>query len=76
MILIHRTCGKKFVNYASSSFAACHGPPACRGIWKKRCPAFEVLNPGWLPGDSAASDEVFLGKPEFEVFLPVGSQMF
>jgi hypothetical protein len=54
-----------FVSYATFSSGASHDPHACRGILKKRCPAFEALDLGWLPCGSAATGEVFLGKQVF-----------
>jgi|GEM_PF-1704942 hypothetical protein len=60
-----------FVSYALFSSVANHDPRAYRGIWKKRCPAFETLDLGWLPWGSAAVGEAFVGKQEFEVFSQV-----
>jgi hypothetical protein len=63
MGLNDRKSGKAFLDYALFLSGACHDPRACRGIERKCYPAFD---PGWLPGDSTAIGEVFLGKPEFE----------
>ncbi|HVU08972.1 MAG TPA: hypothetical protein VHG89_10555 [Verrucomicrobiae bacterium] len=48
-----------------------YDPRACRGIWKKCCPAFEVLDL-WCPwGNSVAVGEMFWGKQEFAVLLEI-----
>jgi hypothetical protein len=65
---VKRKGEKAFVRYALFSSGASHDPRAWRGIWKKRCPAFETLDLGWLPWGSAAVGEVFVGKQKFEVF--------
>ena len=57
-----------FVGYATFSSGASRDPRACRGIWKKCCPAFETLDLERLLGDSHQVYGLRFGKQEFEVF--------
>ena len=54
-----------FGRYAMFSFRACRDPRARRGIWKKCCRAFWILDVAGLSLDWVGSRAWFVEKPEF-----------